>query len=69
MRSFRGLSHSLYYLPADGLWTDGKADCRRLADRKANQKGRHSSDIRRLATKTQLISTSVGGGPTFNGLM
>ena len=39
------------------------------ADRKANQKGRHTSDIRRLATKTQLISTTVVGGQTFNGLM
>ena len=114
------LSHSLSYLPADGLWTNNEADFQMTratnnvniltsdvlklhnqnnikwgrsevsatasitcpptgfgptarptaaADRKADQKGRHTSDIRRLATKTQLISTTVGGGPTFNGLM
>ena len=46
MRSFRGLSHSLYYLPADGLWTDSKTDRPTAAaaaaagDRKADQKGR-----------------------------
>ena len=55
--------------PPTGFGPMARPTAAAAADRKANQKGRHTSDIRRLATKTQLISTTVVGGQTFNGLM